>query len=105
MTYEVTIEVFKIVIPLLIGAVVYIVRWGQRIETNIAEHKANNKLSFSEVTGRINKVDDLTKYLAEANNTTKEQLIAHDLIVSEIRVDLRYMKEQQNEILKLLKDK
>jgi len=105
MTVESTIDILKIIVPLLITALIFIVRWGQRIEASIAKQKSDDELTLSKHEGRIVTVEDLTKYLVEAGKNIKDQLIQHELIVNEIRVDLRYMKDQQTEIIKLLREK
>lgn len=99
MDLQTTIDILKFVVPMIIGAIVYLVRWGQRIEQAMAAHKSENKLSFQGHDLRLLAVEELTKYLVEAGKNLKEQQNSMAMSINSINISIVEMNKNIEKII------
>ena len=105
MTIEDTLSVTKTA-AFIIGPTAIFVA-GYIINFQIEQSKRVNSLEKDCVSyrGRIDAEEILTAHLVHAGENIKGQLFQHELMINEMRVDLKYLKETQAEILSILKSR
>lgn len=93
MSLETTIDIIKWVLGGLGMACI----WLFNFYVNYAKKMVS-------VEQRLNAEETLSAHFIKTGENIKEQLANHDLIVNELRSDIRHMKETQERILNILEN-
>jgi len=89
----------------IITVIVFILKWAQKIERDMASRKAQNEFDNLKQDGRLLRNEELIDHMMRAGEGIKARLDQNDLIIHELKTNFTYIKESIDDIKQTLKEK